>query len=61
MTTTTRSRRARPLPNAPSYKKPAEKHGWRCKVCGYIYEGEELPPDFICPICKKDASFFERI
>lgn len=48
-------------PNAPSYKKPAEKHGWRCKVCGYIYEGEELPPDFICPICKKDASFFERI
>ena len=48
-------------PNAPSYKKPAEKHGWRCTVCGYIYEGEELPPDFICPICKKDASFFERI
>ena len=48
-------------PNAPSYKKPAEKHGWRCKVCGYVYEGEELPPDFICPICKKDASFFEKI
>ena len=25
--------------------------GWRCRICGYIYEGEELPADFICPIC----------
>ncbi len=35
--------------------------GWRCKICGYIYEGEELPPDFICPICKHPASDFEKI
>mgnify|MGYP001771166587 FL=1 len=35
--------------------------GWVCKVCGYIYEGEELPPDFICPLCKHGASDFERI
>lgn len=48
-------------PTAPSYKKPEEKHGWRCKICGYIHEGDELPADFICPICKKDASFFEKI
>lgn len=34
---------------------------FKCKVCGYIYEGESLPADFICPVCKKDASFFEEI
>ena len=39
----------------------AQKSGWRCKICGYIYEGEELPPDFICPICKHGAADFERI
>lgn len=35
--------------------------GWRCKICGYVYEGEELPEDFICPLCKHPASDFERI
>ncbi len=35
--------------------------GWRCKICGYIYEGEELPEDFVCPICKHKASDFEKI
>ena len=34
---------------------------WKCKVCGYIYEGEELPADYVCPICKKPASVFEKI
>lgn len=34
---------------------------WRCKVCGYEYIGEELPDDFICPICKHPASDFEKI
>lgn len=38
-----------------------EKKGWRCKICGYIYEGEELPEDFICPICKHGAADFEPI
>ena len=28
-----------------------EKKGWRCKICGYIYEGDVLPEDFICPVC----------
>ena len=37
------------------------KKGWRCKICGYIYEGEDLPEDFICPICKHGAADFERI
>ena len=38
-----------------------EKKGWRCKICGYIYEGEELPADYICPICKHGAVDFEKI
>lgn len=43
--------------------KPAAegKKGWVCKICGYVYEGEELPADFICPICKHGAADFERI
>ena len=41
--------------------KPAKKTGWVCKVCGYVYEGEELPADFICPLCKHPASDFEKI
>jgi flavin reductase (DIM6/NTAB) family NADH-FMN oxidoreductase RutF len=38
-----------------------EKKGWRCKICGYVYEGEELPADYICPICKHGAVDFEKI
>lgn len=37
------------------------KKGWVCKVCGYIYEGGELPDDFICPLCKHGVSDFEPI
>lgn len=40
---------------------PVKKKGWICKICGYVYEGEDLPADFICPICKHPASDFERI
>jgi flavorubredoxin/flavin reductase (DIM6/NTAB) family NADH-FMN oxidoreductase RutF/rubredoxin len=39
----------------------AKKKGWVCKICGYIHEGEELPPDFICPICKHGADVFEKL
>ena len=38
-----------------------KKKGWVCKVCGYVYEGEELPPDYICPLCKHGAEDFERL
>lgn len=43
--------------------KPATegKKGYVCKVCGYIYEGDELPEDFICPLCKHGAADFEPI
>ncbi|MBR0538466.1 MAG: flavin reductase [Clostridia bacterium] len=39
----------------------AEKKGFVCKVCGYVYEGDELPEDFICPLCKHGAADFEPI
>ncbi len=37
------------------------KKGWVCKVCGFIYEGEELPEDYICPLCKHGVADFEPI
>ncbi len=37
------------------------KKGFVCKVCGYVYEGDELPEDFICPLCKHGAQDFEPI
>ena len=37
------------------------KTTWRCTVCGYVYEGETLPPDFVCPLCKHPASDFEKV
>ena len=45
----------KPKPEATASK------GWRCKICGYVYEGEVLPSDFICPICKHGAIDFEKI
>lgn len=38
-----------------------EKKGYVCKVCGYIYEGEDLPSDFVCRVCKHGAADFEKI
>ena len=34
---------------------------WRCRICGYEYVGEEMPDDFICPLCKHPKSDFEKI
>lgn len=44
----------------PAPEKP-KAAGWRCRICGYIYEGEVLPEDFVCPICKHGAEDFEKI
>ena len=43
--------------------KPAteKKKGFVCKICGYVYEGDTLPPDFICPLCKHGAEDFEPL
>lgn len=37
------------------------KKGWVCKICGYVHESEDLPDDFICPLCKHGVADFERI
>jgi len=37
------------------------RKGFVCKICGYVHEGETLPDDFICPLCKHGASDFERL
>lgn len=50
----------KPRPQA-AEKTKEEKTIWRCKICGYEYIGEELPEDFICPVCKHPASDFEKI
>ncbi len=50
----------KPKPQTP----PAEKTGktiWRCTICGYEHEADELPADFICPLCKHPATDFEKI
>lgn len=50
----------KPKPEA-APAEPAGKTVWRCTICGYEYEGEEIPEDFICPLCKHPASDFEKV
>ena len=38
-----------------------DKKGWVCKVCGYVYEGDVLPEDYVCPLCKHGPEDFEKI
>lgn len=45
----------------PKPEKKEEKKGWRCTICGYVYEGEELPEDYVCPLCKHGPEVFEKI
>ena len=40
---------------------PEQKECWVCKVCGYVYEGAELPADFVCPLCKHGRDDFEHV
>ena len=48
-------RNIKPQAPAPS------KSGWRCRVCGYVYEGDTLPENYTCPLCKHGAADFERV
>ena len=41
--------------------KPTATSGYRCTVCDYVYEGDELPLDYVCPVCKHGAEDFEKI
>ena len=52
----------KPLPVPPKTDSSAPKKiGWRCKICGYVYEGEVLPSDYVCPLCKHPATDFEKV
>ena len=42
-------------------KPDTEKKGYVCRICGWVYEGEELPEDIVCPLCKHGAADFEPI
>ncbi len=42
-------------------KPEADKKGYVCKICGWVYEGEELPEDLVCPLCKHGAADFEPL
>ena len=55
MTYTYYQKNVKPKPNTEG------KKGYVCKICGYVYEGDVLPEDFICPLCKHGASDFEPI
>ena len=45
----------------PVVRPDKKKVGWVCKICGYVYEGAELPKDFICPLCKHGIEDFEPL
>ena len=45
----------------PEAKADGAKKSWVCKICGWVYEGDELPEDLICPLCKHPASDFEPL
>lgn len=51
----------KPKPSENAASSDGKKVVWRCKVCGYEYEGEALPADYICPLCKHPAEDFEKV
>ncbi|MGN0435935.1 MAG: flavin reductase [Wujia sp.] len=52
---------SRVKPKPAETKKDKKIVGWRCKICNYVYEGSELPKDFVCPTCGHGADDFEPI
>ncbi|MCH5272553.1 MAG: flavin reductase [Lachnospiraceae bacterium] len=56
----------RPAPKKPEQKAESgaageKKNTYVCRVCGYVYEGDTLPEDYVCPICKHGAADFEKV
>lgn len=47
--------------NAPAYNEETVKKGYRCNICGYVLESNEISEDFICPICGQGKEKFERL
>lgn len=42
-------------------KPEKKKRGYVCEICGYVYDGDELPEDFVCPVCKHGADVFKKL
>ena len=54
--------RVKPRPAAPKEDASDRKIvGGKCRICGYVYEGSELPDDYTCPICKHPKEDFEPV
>ena len=53
--------RGKAVPAAATVYRTVKVSAWRCTICGYVYEGESLPPDFKCPICGASADKFELV
>ena len=53
--------RGKATPPTATVYRTVEINGYRCTVCGYVYEGESLPPDFRCPLCHAPAEKFVKI
>lgn len=51
----------KPQATVPADAAEEPKVTWVCKICGYVYEGDPIPEDFICPLCKHGAQDFERV
>ena len=51
----------KPKPQPQADKPKDGKRRWECKICGYVYEGEFLPDDFVCPLCKHGVEDFEEL
>ena len=49
----------KPKPTNPPTLEPSNKKRWVCEVCGYVYEGDEVPDDFVCPLCKHGKADFK--
>ena len=45
---------------APVFRTLEQNYGWKCTVCGYVYEGDEVPDDYQCPICRAPKSKFVK-
>lgn len=53
--------RGKATPATATVYRTVEINGYRCAICGYVHEGESLPEDFVCPICRAQAKYFEKI
>lgn len=47
--------------NASSFQEPVESKGYRCTICNYVLEADELPEDYVCPVCGQKAEVFEKL